>query len=172
MTPIGKMVRLNVLCDIVNEIFPLIGKKSEQFFAIDFQWDTVVVKWLAGMWDWQQSVFSTFSPTGNAFLSQQVKNLTTSRNNNHPMGQQQLGVQRSVFMWGFGVFLALLKKTFFHRAKQSWIDFSYTSTQWWNANGALKKWTVLSVKQHKLSMYFAAVEDRITAWRIDSEWKV
>lgn len=32
LTPLGKMVRLNVLCDIVNEIFPLIGKKSEQFF--------------------------------------------------------------------------------------------------------------------------------------------
>lgn len=108
------------------------------FFAIDFQWDTVVVRWLAGMWDWQQSVFSTFSPTGNAFLSQQVKNLPTSRNNNHPMGQQQLGVQRSVFMWGlvFLCFSALLKKTFFHRAKRSWIDFSYTSTKWWNANGA------------------------------------
>lgn len=32
LTPLGKMVRLNVLCDIVNEIVPLIGKKSEQFF--------------------------------------------------------------------------------------------------------------------------------------------
>lgn len=40
--------------------FPLTGNKQVKdsaFFAIDFQQDAKVVKWLAGMWDWQLKCF-------------------------------------------------------------------------------------------------------------------
>lgn len=89
----GKMGRLITMCDIVNVMFFFPGKKKNLvpknvlfifYIVIDFRQDAVVVKWLVGMWDWQQGVFLTFSPGGNAFLSQQAKNLPTSQNNNHP----------------------------------------------------------------------------------------
>ena len=96
------------------------------FFAIDFfRQDAMVVKWLAGMWDWQQSVFSMFSPRGNASLGQQVKNLPTSRNNNHPTGPSGF-FEKAVCLCAvlFVVHGEVeLENTFFSHRTQGWNGF-------------------------------------------------
>lgn len=67
--------------------------------VIDFQQDALVVKLLAGMADWQQSVSLNFQSSEECLYqstSQQVKNPPTSLNNNHPMPHLALCV-KSVF---------------------------------------------------------------------------
>lgn len=133
--------------------------------AIDFWWNAAVVRWLAGTRDWQQNVFSTFSPLGKASLNEQVKKLPTPPNNNHPVGNAPASCEKQLFAC-VSLWQSPAQKYIFHPAQHWTLVLDYTLAQWWhaNVNALYFRWNCKTP-----ACTLATVAHEITTLHIDSE---